>query len=132
MVPSDGLIKHSILLLWKILEMKKTSLFLFYQKCCIILKKEKYICFTLECHSRVLGLFVTQFCDTVTCLVFRVLDLPPLPPKSKNTRVRVLTQSNMIILLQKLTDVMFSTLKLNNVYCETLSSKFTVQFVYRQ
>ena len=39
--------------------------------------------FASECHSRVLGLFSIQFCDAVTCLVVKVLDLPPLPPKSR-------------------------------------------------
>ena len=34
-----------------------------------------------------------QFCDAVTCLVVTDLDLPPLPPKSKNMRIRVFIRS---------------------------------------
>ena len=38
--------------------------------------------FASECHSRVFGLFWTQFCDAVTCLLVTVLDWLPLCPKS--------------------------------------------------
>ena len=37
LVHSDGLTKHSVLVMWKILEMKKIFVFLFCQKFCITL-----------------------------------------------------------------------------------------------
>ena len=55
-----------------------------------------------------LGLFSTQSCEAVTCLVVTVLDLPPLPPKSNNAGIRIFTHSNMILLLQNLINLMFS------------------------
>ena len=104
---SDGSTKHSILVMWKILEMKKIFVFLFCQKFCITLFTDLFF-FASECHRMVLGLFSNQFCDAVTCLVVTVLDLPPLPPKSKNVRICVFTHSNMILLLQNVMNLMFS------------------------
>ena len=50
--------------------MKKICRFFFCQKFWIILFSHWN--FTSECHSRALGLFSTQFCDAVTCLVVTV------------------------------------------------------------
>ena len=82
LVRSDGLTKHSVLVRWKILEMKKI---------CPFSVKSSVTNFSLilasECYNRVLGLFPTQFCDAVMCLVVTVLDLPPLPPKQNLTNL---------------------------------------------
>ena len=40
----------------------------------------------LASHLSLMGLFSTQFYDAVKCLVVILLDLPPLPPKSKNVK----------------------------------------------
>ena len=37
------------------------------------------------------GLFSTQFCESVTCLVVTVLDLPHPHPRCKNVRIRIFT-----------------------------------------
>ena len=99
LVHSDGLTKHS---LFGIVE---NLSFLFLSN---VLHHTFHRFFASECHSRALGLFSTQFCDAMTCLVVTVLDLPPQSPKSRNVRIGVLSHSDMILVLQELINVMFS------------------------
>ena len=104
LVHTDGLPKHSVLLMWKVLKMKKRCHFFFCQKSCITHFTDSLS--TTECHLGLfLGLFSIHFCDAVTCLVITVLDLPPLPPKSMSEQV-VFTHSNIILLLQNLLNIM--------------------------
>ena len=106
---SDGLTKNTVLVMWKVLEIKKICLFFFCQKFRIKLFTDSLI------ENATVGSWVysqSNFCDAVTCLVVTVLELPPLPPKSKNVRIRVFPQSSMILWLQNVINIMFSEFKI--------------------
>ena len=105
---SDGLNKHTVLVMWKTLEMKKLFLFFFYQKFCITLFTDSLV------QNATIGAWIYSEpkCDAVTCLFVTVVDLLPLPPKSKNVRIRIFTHSNTISLLQNLINLIFSQFKI--------------------
>ena len=103
-----GLNKHTVLVMWKILEMKKLFLFYFYQKFCMTLFTDSLV------QNATIGSLVYSEpkCDAVTCLFVTVVDLLPLSPQSKNVRIRIFTHSNTISLLQNLINLIFSQFKI--------------------
>ena len=88
----------------KILKMKQICPFFFCQKFCIKFVPDYLL------QNATVGSWV--YSQAIFVMLWHVLlselDLPPLPPKSKNVRIPVFTQSNMILFLQKLINLMFS------------------------
>ena len=72
---SDNLIKHTVLAMWKILQMKNNNNNNNKQK-----QKSFSVKSSVSPFSLIL-LFWTQFCAAATCLVVTVLDSTPLLPK---------------------------------------------------
>ena len=99
LVHSDDLTKHSVLVMWKISQMKKICPLFFCQIFCQKLSITLFTDSLLENATVVSWVYSQPIvrCCAVSCC--QVLDLPRLPRKSQNVRIQIFTDSIMILLL---------------------------------
>ena len=105
LVHSDGVTKHSVLVMWKILEMKNIYPFFFCQKFCITPFTD-----SLVQNATAWSWVYSQpnFVMLWSVWLSQYWIYLPYHRKSKSVRIRVFSQSKMILLLQNLINLMFS------------------------